>query len=111
MKIDYIQMKKEQFDIKDYFKTMALTQSRLKFSLDMKMTRTIKSHYFGEKEFADSLWFCPGHCNRIDSIQHIAWSCEQYDHLKQGKDILNNDHDLVKFIQQVIKQRDEAQNQ
>ena len=107
-KIDYFQMREEQFQLKDYFKTMTLTQARVKFSLDMKMTRTVRSHYFCDKKFSAQVWFCPEKCDRIDSTEHIAWSCKKYDHLKIGKDIHNNDHDMVKFLQEVIKLRDET---
>ena len=37
--------------------------------------------------------------------------CKHYEDLKKDKDIHNNDLDLVKFFQEVINLRDEAQKE
>ena len=62
-----------------------------------------------DKKFAAELWRCPENCDKIDSIQHIAFACPQYEHLKENRDIENNDIDLVNFFQDVVKLRDETQ--
>ena len=62
-----------------------------------------------DKKYASELWVCGGKCQKIESIFHLATQCEQYEHLRKGKDILSNDKDLVLFFAQVLKSRDEAQ--
>ena len=87
---------------------MKLADARTMFNLKMKTTRTIKSHFMNDKKFALELWKCPEKCDRIDSIEHIAYSCPTYNHLKIDRDIENNDFDLVHFFQEVIHLRDET---
>ena len=102
-------MKKEEFELKPYFKTMNLGQARMMFSIQTKTTRTVKSHCMSDKKFATELWKCSANCDKIDSIQHIAFACPQYEHLKKNRDIENNDIDLVNFFQDVVKLRNETQ--
>ena len=45
-------------------------------------------------------------CNCISSSEHIKW-CEGYSHLRENLDP-DSDEDWVKYFQQVIKIRDEA---
>ena len=99
-------MKNEPFEMKQYLKTMNLADARTMFSIQMKTTRTIKSHYMSDKKFATELWKCPEKCDRIDSIEHVAYACPHYEHLKVDRDIQNNDFDLVHFFQDVIQLRD-----
>ena len=102
-------MKSEPFQLKEYFKTMNLVEARMMCSLRLKTTGHIKTHFMSDKKYASELWVCGGKCQKIDSIFHLATQCEQYEHLRKGKDILSNDKDLVLFFAQVLKSRDEAQ--
>ena len=58
-KIDFFEMKNEVFQMKPYLKTMKLADARTMFSIQMKTTRTIKSHFMSDKKFALELWKCP----------------------------------------------------
>ena len=102
-------MNNDEFGLRPNFETLNLVQARMAFSLQVKTTRTIKSHFMSDKKFASDLWKCSPKCDNIDSIQHLAFSCPQYEHLKMNRDILNNNIDLVNFFQDVVKLRDEAQ--
>ena len=58
----------------------------------------------------NSLWSCL-HCVRdgsglvIYDISHVT-HCPKYQHLKEGKDLVNSDADLVQHFREVIKLRD-----
>ena len=54
-KLDYSELKEEDFEIKSYFKTMNLKDARTMFALRVKMTRYVKTHFFNDKEYAKSL--------------------------------------------------------
>ena len=111
-KVDYFIMKEEEYEMKYYLKTMKLEQARIMFSLRTKTTKFIKSHFFSDKKYASQLWKCSTECDKIDTIQHIAFACPKYEHLKRDKDLQNNDVDLVNFFQDVIKLReDEAKKE
>ena len=101
-KIDYFQKKQEPFEIKEYFKTMKLNESRMLFSLNSKMTKTVKSHFYRDKKFANDLWSYQI-CQKIYTILHIQ-ICPSYSHLQKNKD-LNNDHHLAEYFNQVLKIR------
>ena len=97
--------------MKAYLKNMKLADARTMFSIKLKMTRTIKSHFMSDKKFATELWKCPEKCDRIDSIEHVTFACPQYEHLKVDRDLVNNDVDLVHFFQDVIELRDKTQHE
>ena len=101
-KINFFEKKQEQFECKEYFKTMKLKDSRMLFSLNSKMTKTVKSHFFGDKKFASELWSCQM-CQKIDTILHIK-ICPSYSHLRENKD-LNNDFHLAEYFNQVLQIR------
>ena len=106
-KINYFEMKEEEFKIKDYFKSMNLEEARMMFSLRMKTTKNIKSHFPSDKKYSAKLWKCSPDCEKIDTIEHIAFDCPKYEHLKHNKDIRNSDLDLVHFFKEVIKLRED----
>ena len=86
-------MKNADYEMQSYFKSMNLSQAKMMFSLNMKTTRTIKSHFYGNKHFATQLWQCKGTCVNTDCISHITYNFPQYEHLKRGKNIENSDAD------------------
>ena len=105
-KFDYFERKEENFEIKEYFKTMKLKDCRTMFSLQSKMTKTVKSHFFGDKKFASELWSCDS-CNKIDNILHIK-ICPSYSHLRDNRD-MNNDFHLVEYFNQVLEIRQSSE--
>ena len=92
-----------KFETQAYFKTMKLKESRTMFGLNSKMTKTVKSHFWGDKKFSQELWMCT-FCSNIENISHIKF-CPMYSQLREGKD-LNNDSDLVQYFTEVLKMRE-----
>ena len=60
------------------------------------------------QKYAAELWRC-NECMSMDSQSHIVW-CPAYAPLREGKN-LNNDEDLVKYFQTVMKIREEKENE
>ena len=57
-KIDSKEMSVEKFELKDYFKSLHLSESRDKFRLRSFMTRTVKTNFSSDKQFSADLWSC-----------------------------------------------------
>ena len=110
-KIDYFERKKEDFELKDYFKNMTLENCRVMFGLRSKMTRTIKTHFFSDMEYAKSLWTCTSCESKIDTIFHVK-NCPFYAKIRQNYPNLDCDDQLVQYFKDIIKLRDdEAQEE
>ena len=82
---------------------MNLEDARTNFRIRSKMVRTIKMNQKTNPIFARQLWACDA-CGNIDTQSHIMW-CPEYRTLREDLDI-NNDLDLVKYFQQVVKARE-----
>ena len=67
------------------------------------MTRLVKMNFPSDRVYSSDLWSC-WHCPNIDTQAHIR-HCPAYQHLRMDKN-LDNDMDLVKFFQEVIKLRE-----
>ena len=93
----------EEFSIKEYLFNMNLEDARTNFRIRSKMIRTIKMNQKTNPVFARQLWACDA-CGNIDTQSHIMW-CPEYRTLREDLDI-NNDLDLVKYFQQVVKARE-----
>ena len=107
-KFSYFSHKDEDYKIRSYFETMNLHECRTMFGLRSMMTQTIKSHQMNNKSYANKLWQCE--CGAIDSISHVK-RCKVFGNLRESLDIENNDKDLVKYFQEVIKIRNETQSE
>ena len=105
-KYDYLSHKDDIFEMKQYMKTMRLRDARTMFSINSKMTDTIKSHKMSDKHYAANMWACE--CGIIDSIGHVT-RCIKYQDLRESRDIESNDEDLCKYFQDVICRRTSAQ--
>ena len=105
-KLDYNTLCDEKFEIKDYLKTLNLPDARLKFSLRIKMTKTVQMNFKGNPRYVKNGWKCL-ECNTSDTQDHIV-RCRSYQDIRIGKD-LNSDKDLVDYFREVIKMRGEAE--
>ena len=106
-KVDIEQMKNDSFYMKPYMKDMNVHDAR--FKLNAFMTPTVKMNLQSDSEFTRELWTCPG-CSEPgdvtgsrDTQRHIM-VCTGYENLREDKD-LSTDKGLVSYFQQVIKQR------
>ena len=104
-KIDFFSHKEENLEIRSYFKTMNLQQCRTMFSLRAESTKSVKTHQMSNKTYERDDWACK--CGEIDTLSHIL-RCPEYEHLRESKDLVSSDEDIVKYFQNVIKMRDEA---
>ena len=98
-KIDFQTMCSENFETKDYLKSLHLSDARLRFSLRSKMARTVQMNFKGDPKFKKNSWQCKD-CEIPDTQEHIL-RCPTYEHLRIGKD-LNFDKDLVGYFRTII---------
>ena len=105
-KIDYFAVKEEKFEVKPYFKTMTLQESRMLFSIRTNTTKTVKTCFMSDKKYANQLWKCQN-CEKIDSISHIK-NCQFYEHLRENVDF-SKETDLVNYFIEIIKLRNSEQ--
>ena len=93
----------EEFGQKTYFKHLSLAEARTKFKFRAKMTQYIKRNYRNDRAYTRDLWKCDSCRTMIDTQSHVLW-CHSYKNLRMDKD-LENDKDLVNYIQDVLKIR------
>ena len=103
-KLDVDKLKRDEFQMKEYFNYMKLGDVRTKFAIDNRMVKTVKSDFPSDPTYTDELWQCE-ECTRIDSIRHIK-ICPGYEELRADKD-LRKDSDLVLYFQEVLAKRSE----
>ena len=82
---------------------MRLREARTNFRIRGNMIRT-KINMKSDQNYANKLWKCDD-CQSMNSQAHILW-CPEFAPLREGKD-LQNDGDLVKYYQKVMKIRED----
>ena len=102
-KLDHNKFATEKFELQPYLKDMQLVEARHNFRIRSSMTRLVKMNFPSDGGYKRDLWSC-WHCPNIDTQSHIR-HCPAYQHLREDKD-LDNDNDLVRYFQQVIKLRE-----
>ena len=102
-KLSFAELSEEDFETKPYFHELNLQQARLRFAIDTKMLRTIKSYYPSDKKNEDDFWECQ-HCSRIDSVRHLL-RCPFFEELRVNKNLHSNQEDLVEYFRQIINVR------
>ena len=93
-------MAKEDFESKEYLAKMTLESSRMNFKLRSKML-DVKFNYSAKHE--KELWLCDSCCSSIETQSHLLF-CPAYSTLREGKDLLNDDH-LIEYVQKVMNVR------
>ena len=86
---------------------MKLRDARTYFCICGDMIKA-KMNMKHNSNYAKKLWKCDD-CQCMDSQAHIIW-CPAFAPLREGKD-LNSNSDLVLYCQQVIKIREENENE
>ena len=100
----YDNMKDEKFERKSYINEMTMKEAQTLFKFRTHMTN-VKFNYKNDKTNRQELWRCDWCQSAIDTQSHILMTCPGYQHLRVNKNF-DNDHDLVKFFQQVIDLRE-----
>ena len=93
-KLDYEQLKHENYEVKEYFKNLQLGNARLKFRIRTKMVENIALNFSSDPAFVSRLWRCT-HCDHMDSQSHVL-VCSSYKYLRQDRD-LSSDHPCIFF--------------
>ena len=96
------EMKKEEFEQKEYLTKMNMHDARLNFRIT---TRTIKCkmNQPSDRLNKETLWKCSA-CGNIDTQKHIMW-CPAFQAIREGRS-LESDEDLVEYFRQVLNIRD-----
>ena len=106
-KIEYDEVSKEDFGIKNYMKNLTYEDSLFAFRIRGKVVKSIRTHFKKEDEYADELWSCwEPECTSLDTMNHIKDQCIHYDSLKTDLD-LQRDEDVVKFFRRVLEKREQ----
>ena len=92
--------------IEPYVQDMKLRDARTLFRLRTQMLPA-KFNMKSSPKFSNESWKCD-FCKKIDSQSHIMW-CPSFAPLREGRNI-NDDKDLVDYIQQVFKIREDFEN-
>jgi hypothetical protein len=95
-----------ELSIEPYVEDMKLRDARTFFRIRTKMLPA-KFNMKSSPKFANESWKCD-FCKKIDSQSHIMW-CSSFAPLREGRNI-NDDKDLVNYIQQVFKIREDFEN-
>ena len=103
-KLNFEELKAEEFERKPYISTLNIHDARTKFALRSKMTKTIKLNFKNDPKYKKELWQC-NDCTKIDSQEHILW-CQAYAALRVDKN-LDEDKDLTRYFQQVLRYRED----
>ena len=96
----------EQFETKSYFKELNLIQARLIFKQRTKMMQHIKMNYPSDPLYIKEMWKCDW-CSCISTQSHILW-CAAFSALRENLD-LNDNKDLAKYFQEVLRIRAEEE--
>ena len=97
-------MNNEKFERKCYINDMTMKEAQTYFKYRTHMINA-KFNYKNDKNYREELWRCDSCKSAIDTQSHILMTCPGYQHLRVNKNF-DNDHDLVKFFQQVIDLRE-----
>ena len=65
-KINFKKCADEKFERRDFIKTLNISDARLKFKIQAKMTPTIQMNFQSDAEFTSNLWTCSG-CKDMDN--------------------------------------------
>ena len=100
-KLDYQKLVSEEYGLKPYIRNMSVSQARVYFSSRALMLPTVQHNFKHKPEYVANQWRCV--CGQPDQQAHLQ-TCRSYLHLQQGLD-MEQDTDLVRFYQLVIKER------
>ena len=107
-KINYEEVSKEEFGMRDYLKNLTYEDSLLAFRIRGKVVKNIRTHFKNEEENEKELWSCwEPKCTALDTINHVKDQCVHYDTLKTDLD-LQKDEDVVKFFRRVLEKREKG---
>ena len=96
----------EEYGMKDYFRCLNLSDSRIKFRERSKCMTSCRTDYPSDKENVKAMFECY-HCEEIDSVGLHWKSCAGYAHLRENRN-LQLDTDLCGYYRDIINLRKNA---
>ena len=130
--MDHQACSQEKFEMKEYFKTMNIQQSRLYFKIQNFITPTVRLNFKSDRKFKFEKWQCidcrtevedegsQTETGRVsiqlsskklsgfpDSQEHVMYQCTKNEDLRRGRNLQENAKDVVAFFKDVIKRRQE----
>ena len=105
-KLNFDEIICEPYGIKNYLKTMTVTQARVYFSARTQMLRTVQYNFRNNPEYRSNEYKCL--CGEEDRQSHLQY-CTVYGHCTDGLD-LAVPADIVTFYQRVISEREQEEN-
>ena len=99
-KMNYLEMQKESFEIKEFLQTLRLSQARTMYLIKTDMIDA-PMNFMGQPDYAKSNWQCE--CGLQFTTQHYK-VCIKYEKERTNIDWENNEH-IAKYFQRVIKLR------
>ena len=92
----------EEFETRDYIKSLSLYEARTLFKYRCSMTQYVKMNFKNDKDYANNLWKCEK-CSYMDTNSNLLW-CDHYRDLRHNKDLSNN-KDLCKYLHEILMAR------
>ena len=108
-KIDYNEIALEEFGLKEYFKNLNLSESRLKFRIRSKCVSTCQTHYPSNKDYALNSFRCINCPEEFEIYQLSHWHHCKFFIEKFGEINKDDEKSIIKFYQGVIKFRQEQE--
>ena len=93
----------EEYGEKSYLKTMNVKNARTFFAYRAQTLSTAQMNFKHKPEYVLNKWKCS--CGEDDYQSHLP-HCLSYEHLREGLNLEDSDHDLVLFFQRVIRERE-----
>ena len=106
IEVDYFQIKEEDFGIQRYFHEMTLNNATIYLSYISEMFKYGKLNFSNDPVFSQQRYICD-ECDSLSSNVHLTW-CSGYSKYRRNINILENNSALVKYFQQIIEHRKQA---
>ena len=111
-KVDYKEYESRPFQMSEYFKTLSVSDSRMKLRFNLSMINTVRNNFHNNKRYRSEGYQCIdcadiGILEITDTQEHLLTSaCEANSDLCQGRDF-SRDEDICAFFRDVIARRQE----
>ena len=117
-KIDYEECSNEKFEMKHYFRTLDIQESRMYYKIKYFLVPTVAMNFKNDKKFRAQNYLCQD-CIREElgddgnitvtkglpnSQEHLLYECPANEDIRAGKS-LNQTRDLISFFTEVIERR------
>ena len=110
-KLDYFQLKEEEFEPKSYLRNLNIHDARMKYRTRINLVPGLKFHYKSDKRFRESMWSCPlceklGDNYNLDNLSHTL-ACPFLADLREQRD-LEDDRQLCEYVREALRRREDV---